>query len=71
MAALLLELHSSAQAHGAMAARPLPLYAGIAVEELGVQTFASLRDAKCRLPWSIITHISTARRRAAPLTRRE
>lgn len=46
MAALLLELHSSAQAHRAMAARALRLYAGIAVEELGVQTFASLRDAQ-------------------------
>src|SRR5688572_6967057 len=46
MAALLLELHSSAQAHRATAARALKLYAGVAVEELGGQVPAFLRGAQ-------------------------
>src|SRR5688572_9337585 len=46
MAALLLELHSSAQSHRATAARALRLYAGVAVEELGVEVLAFLRGAQ-------------------------
>ena len=46
MAALLLELHSSAQAHRATARRAVRLYAGVAAEELGVQVLAFLRGAQ-------------------------
>jgi signal transduction histidine kinase len=46
LAALLLELHSSAQAHRATARRAVQLYAGVAVEELGTQVLAFLRGAQ-------------------------
>ena len=46
LAALLLELHSSAQAHRATAERALRLYAAVAVEELGAQVLAFLRGAQ-------------------------